>query len=169
MKRKEFSSKAQFFYGFIRFFIPRGLLQMNGPDWKVHRLALEPAIARDAVEPHFHVFSEAADNFSENLPRHAFDVHKALALPLVRVFMRVAILPDELGPADEQRLRDAAHLLDNMLEAVNTRSFLPWLWPDCVFSRTSMGRSLRRQLSDLREFVDATIVQRRLQAGILNI
>ncbi|XP_034250937.1 cytochrome P450 4V2-like [Thrips palmi] len=164
MKRKEFSDKAQFFYGFIRSIAPKGLLQMNGPDWKVHRHALEPAIAKEAIESHFHVFSEVADNFSKSFPRHAFDVHKALAPPLVGIFMRVSMLGEELGPADEQRLRSAAQMLDETLEAVNTRSFQPLLWPDFVYSRTPMGRRINRGLSDIREFVDAAIVQRRLQA-----
>ncbi|XP_034240172.1 probable cytochrome P450 4aa1, partial [Thrips palmi] len=164
LKRKEFNDKAQFFYGFIRAIAAKGLLQINGPDWKVHRSALEPALAKDVIERYIDVFSEEADRFSKSIPREVLDVHKALALPLVRIFTRTSMMTDDLDSADEQRLRDSVQLLDQCLAAVNARSFSPWLWPDFVFNRTSMGRSLKRQLANMREYVDASIVQRRLQA-----
>ncbi|XP_034235006.1 probable cytochrome P450 4aa1 [Thrips palmi] len=57
MKRRDLQDKSRFSYEFIEYFSRRGLVTLNGAEWRSHRRALQPAFHQDVLDRWVHAGS----------------------------------------------------------------------------------------------------------------
>ncbi|KAJ1521199.1 hypothetical protein ONE63_002889 [Megalurothrips usitatus] len=152
IRGKDTQSKSRIFYQFIEYLSRFGLVTLNGAEWRAHRKALTPAFHSELLDKYQDVFGEEAKGFVTRVrPGEAQDVLLNLKFGSTRSFFRTA-LTDDVADDTQRFLSVIMDILEAFPRTITYRSFLPWFWPDLLFSRTSLGRHVRDLLARVDEF-----------------
>ncbi|XP_034234122.1 cytochrome P450 4c21-like [Thrips palmi] len=163
MKRRDLQDKSRVFYEFLEYFSRRGLVTLNGAEWRSHRRALQPAFHQDVLDRYMEVFTQEAAAFVGRLaPNQEQNVIDNLHNLTSRAFVRTTLV-NELDEKTEEAIPMINYFLHEFGRSVNSRTFQPLLWPDTVFGMTQPGRVVRKLMTKVDAFSGRVIAQRRAE------
>ncbi|XP_034241074.1 cytochrome P450 4c3-like [Thrips palmi] len=140
---KKFDDKSRFFYGLLHIIAKKGLVQLNGPEWKAHRKWLEPGFNEQVLNRFVDIFREEAMGYVDRVEvGKDVDVVENLKKASVRNFLRTSMSAD--SSEFEDQLIDVCSFIELFLRTVNKRSFNPVLWSDRVFALTPLGKTVHK-------------------------
>ncbi|KAJ1521191.1 hypothetical protein ONE63_002881 [Megalurothrips usitatus] len=153
IRGKDTQSKSRFFYEFLEYFSKNGSVTINGGEWRAHRKALTPAFHSELLDKYQDVFDEEAKAFATRVrPGEAHDVLRSLRTGSARSFFRTSLVTDMTSEAEQLFLPVLLEVLEVCPRIILHRAFRPWVWPDALFSLTSLGRHVRDLLAEVDEF-----------------
>ncbi|XP_034240622.1 cytochrome P450 4C1-like [Thrips palmi] len=159
---KKFDDKPSFFYSFLHIVAKKGLVQLNGPEWKAHRRWLEPGFNVQVLNRFVDIFSEEAKGYVDRIEvGEDVDVVKTLMKVNVRNVLRTSMAADTSD--FEDRAMDAFQFVEVFLRSVNKRAFNPVLWSDRVFKLTPLGRRVSATKKVIDDYCSIFITRKRAE------
>ncbi|XP_034236736.1 cytochrome P450 4c21-like [Thrips palmi] len=163
VRRKDFNDKSAFIYDLIQHdFGAKGLIQLNGAEWKAHRKWLAPGFNQNVLNSFVNVFSEEAKGFVDRVEvGMVVDVLENLRKTAMRNFIRTSVAADGLHFDDE--LLDSVEFLELLCCSVNARSFNPLLWSYYIFALTPLGKKMHKMKSTFESLCRRIVAAKRME------
>ncbi|XP_034230127.1 cytochrome P450 4C1-like isoform X2 [Thrips palmi] len=132
--------KPEIVYGLVSRFFGRGLITINGDEWRHHRRVLTPAFHFAVLEKYSGIFTRRAAHFAAQLTRdgpsasgESFDF-----MPLASTFVTDTVLETAFGlqggeEHDAVGRREFIHATQNAFQIIADRIIKPWLMVESLF------------------------------------
>lgn len=141
-RRKDFLDKSKLFYEQFHIISKNGLTLLNGPEWKVHRRALQPGLHRDLLNRFVKYFHEETTAFVKRIePYQVVDPTDNLYRNGATAFLRT-MLSDEVTPEMEDMAVMVISFSKHILNCLWARVMNPLFWIDFVWNSTERGKTL---------------------------
>ncbi|XP_034240621.1 probable cytochrome P450 4aa1 [Thrips palmi] len=164
VRSKKFADKPSFIYSLLHIIAKKGLIQLNGAEWKAHRKWLQPGFNVNVLHRFVDIFSEEGRAFVERVEADRdVDVITNLKKASVRNFLRTSMSSDTSEYEDEAM--DCCAFLELFLRSINNRSFNPILWSDRVFAWTPLGKRVHKDKQVIDKLCNRFIEKKRAEIG----
>lgn len=158
-RRKDFIDKSFMFYDMLQTITKKGLVQLRGAEWNVHRKWLAPGFKKGILDSFVPIFCDEAKGFVDRVvPDREEDVSLNVTVTIARNFLRTTYRED-----CSEQVGNVKELLDFValfMYSVHRRTFNPLLWSNRVFAWTSMGRKVL-SLSKKMRVLAKTLVEKK--------
>ncbi|XP_052239307.1 cytochrome P450 4F1-like isoform X4 [Dreissena polymorpha] len=167
---KSSQPKPTGFGGVYRFGLPwlgEGLLIAKGDKWARSRRLLTPAFHFDILKQYIAVYNDATNQLADNIEKFVdsgkkFDVFPHVSNLTLDIILRCAFSYQTDCQQDTGSSRHPyVQAVEELVMAWADRSRTPWLYPDCVFYLTPMGRKFRRNCDFVHKVAVEVIDKRR--------